>query len=115
MQTRTVFPKSNHAPWILGAIAGLILLGLAAAAVLSLGPVGGLSTGGSGGEKTGVAYFEFTDTADTLWIADPDRPTHRTKLFVAPHAAEYGVVPSLSPDGRSVVYTALAQDTPAPS
>ena len=40
--------------------------------------------------------------------------TSRTKLLSVPHAPEYGVIPSLSPDRRSVAYTVLPPETPAP-
>jgi Tol biopolymer transport system component len=109
MQARTVLPKNNHALLFL-ALAALGVLGLATAAMLRFGPVDGLSTGDSAAVKSGLAYFVFEEGADTLYIADPDNPKHRSKVFVAPHAAEYGVVPSLSPDAKRLVYTALPKE-----
>jgi hypothetical protein len=36
-------------------------------------------------------------------------------LLILEHAPEYGVIPSLAPDGRRFVYTALAPETRAPA
>src|SRR5688572_5312290 len=62
-----------------------------------------------------IAYFEFGRDADILWLANPSDLTDRKRLFAVQHAPEFGVVPSVAPDGRSFVYTALAPNTPAPS
>jgi hypothetical protein len=113
MQARTVLPKKDHAFWliVLGAL-GLVVL--AAGAFLRFGSVGDSSTADSA-VTAGLAYFQFADTEDTLYIADPDRPAHRSMIFVAPHASEYGVVPSLSPDSKRLVYTSIAPGVPSPS
>jgi Tol biopolymer transport system component len=114
MQARTFVPKSNHALWLF-ALAAVGIVGLATAAVVRFGPLSGSPAARDGALKTGLAYFAFDDTADTLYIADPDQPAHRSKVFVAPHASEYGVVPSLSPDSKRIAYTSLPVDTVAPS
>jgi hypothetical protein len=104
--------RTNFALW------ALVLLGVAS---LSLVPLA-LNTGGTKNASTPVlaaetpriAYFEFDTTADTLWLANPLSPSSRTKGLTIPHAPEYGVVPSLSPDGKSVAYLVLPTNTAAP-
>jgi hypothetical protein len=61
-----------------------------------------------------VAYFEFGTTADTFWLASVSDPSSREAIFTAPHAREFGVVPSISPSGHAVAYTALPESTAAP-
>ena len=61
-----------------------------------------------------VAYLQFGLTADTLWLADPASPADREALFTVSHAAEYGILPSVSPDGERFAYTALPEGLPAP-
>src|SRR5688572_7196850 len=62
-----------------------------------------------------IAYFEFGRDADILWLANPADLSDRKRLFAVQHAPEFGVVPSVAPDGRSFAFTALAPNTPAPS
>src|SRR3954469_19217395 len=115
MQAGTVFPKHHLSPWAaLAAVLGFAVLGVLALAVLRVGPVDSIATGGSDAPRAGIAYFEFGETADTLWLADLQNPSTRTRLLLAPHAREYGVVPSLSPDGRRFVYTSLPPETRNP-
>lgn len=78
-------------------------------------PHSSTGTAATGAPAGHIAYFEFGLTADTLWLADPVKPSQREKAFVVPHAREFGVVPSLSPDGRSLVYAALAANLAAPA
>jgi hypothetical protein len=74
------------------------------------------TTPAAGTAPTGhVAYFQFGTTADTLWLASAADPSVRDAVFTAPHAREYGVVPSLSPNGRDMVYAALEPSIPAPA
>jgi Tol biopolymer transport system component len=116
MQAGTVLPKHHLSPWAaLAAVLGVALLGVLALAVLRVGPVDSITTGSSEAPRAGIAYFEFGETADTLWIADLQSPSKRTKLLLAQHAPEYGVVPSLSPDGRRFVYTSLPLETRKPT
>ena len=53
-----------------------------------------------------AVYSEFGDSADTIWAANPSDPNDRVALGSAPHAAGFGVYPSLSPDGKYVAYAA---------
>ena len=62
-----------------------------------------------------AAYIEFGGAADTLWLATPDSPSGRKKTFVARHAANFGIVAALSPDGQSLAYASLPPDTQTPS
>jgi hypothetical protein len=61
-----------------------------------------------------IAYFEFGVAADTLWLTSASDPSNRESVFTAPHALEYGVIPSISPYGTGVVYAALPPSTAAP-
>ncbi|HEU0075746.1 MAG TPA: hypothetical protein VFS30_17235 [Dehalococcoidia bacterium] len=61
-----------------------------------------------------IAYFEYGATADTLWLTSPSDPAEREPVFTAPHALEYGVIPSISPYGTGVVYAALPPSIAAP-
>lgn len=59
---------------------------------------------------------EFGDTADVIVAVDPRDPANgRTQVATIDHAPGYGVFPVLSPDGKSIAYTALAPDTPRPA
>ena len=64
-----------------------------------------------------VVFSEFGETTDTIWAADAHGPQERIKLASIDHAAGYGIVPTLSPDGKRVAYTLLpsgvAQPDPA--
>jgi Tol biopolymer transport system component len=115
--------------------AGLFVRLFSLIAVIALGLTIGILFGMPGGSRGGasasrpalptsdaplVVYSEFAANADALWAADPDHPERRTQLALVPHAANYGIVASLSPDGRRVAYTVLppsvadpANDTPA--
>src|SRR5687768_2228483 len=115
MQARLSLPyRSNLVLWLL-ALLGAGVLGLIGVSLL----------GGDGGnaspkailptDKPLVAYFQFGREADTLWLADPDQPSQRQRLLVVPHAADFGIVPSLAPDGRHFAYTALPPGIRAPS
>jgi hypothetical protein len=61
-----------------------------------------------------VAYLQFGLTADALWLADATLPADREELLTIPHAAEYGILPSLSPDGERFAYTALPEGMASP-
>jgi hypothetical protein len=61
-----------------------------------------------------VAYLQFGSEAATLWLIDPARPAAREKLLVAPHATDFGVIPSLAPDGHRFVYASLPPGLKAP-
>jgi Tol biopolymer transport system component len=93
--------------------AGLLVL-LLLSFILEARPRSPAATTGNSGRGR-IAYFEFGVTADTLWLVDPSSPSLREKALVVPHAREFGIVPSLAPDGRSLAYAALAANDPAPS
>src|SRR5204862_3618791 len=79
-------------------------------ALLRPGPQGAAAP-----RSTRAAYIEFGAASDTLWLAPPDNPSGRKKTFVAQHAPSFGIVASLSPDGQTIAYAALAPDTQSPS
>ena len=58
---------------------------------------------------------EFGMVQDTLWSVSARDPQHRQPLARVPHAPGYGINAALSPDGRSVAYTALPPDLANPS
>ena len=55
-----------------------------------------------------IVINEFGIEADTLWVAPADKPSRRQVVAVVPHAANYGIYATLSPDGRYIAYTALS-------
>lgn len=116
MEARTLPNRAAFLAWAL-AILGAAVLSLVPLSLLDLRLIDAPSLGGGPATNNGprIAYFEFASTADTLWLADPSDPSRRQKLLVAPHAVDFGVVPSLAPDGRRFVYTALPPATKAPS
>lgn len=105
---------------------------LAVSAVLGAGSFGlwqfaiaGLVLGG-GGEGLGlstateqapplIVFSEFGPTEDTLWSAPADDPSKRTVIAAVPHAPEYGILASVSPDGSLIAYTVLPPEVPKPS
>src|SRR5262249_34594644 len=98
------------------ALGAAALLGIV---VVSLIATGTLRAPGSGSPAATIAalrfaYFQFGDTQDTLWLADPANGAKK-QLLTIPHGLDYGVVPSLSPDGRTFVYPALPPVTKAPN
>ena len=54
-----------------------------------------------------VVYSEFGPEADTLWAANADDPADRVQLGRVEHAENFGIFPSLSPDGTRIAYTVL--------
>ncbi len=61
------------------------------------------------------AYVQFGLNSDTVYLSSSDQPTRRDEAFRVPHAAGYGIVPSLSPDGRTAAYNVLSPSTRRPS
>ena len=57
-----------------------------------------------------IAYVEFGRGADTLWLASTRDLRDRQRLLTLPHATDYGIVPSLAPDGQRFAFTALPPD-----
>ena len=119
MQARATLPKgANLALWLI-AVLGVGLLGVLSLSLANVLPLQ-TSSGGVAYPAGRVAYFQFGETADTLWLADPQQPARREKILVLPHAREFGVVPSLAAAGGRFAFTALppataepAPDTPA--
>jgi hypothetical protein len=92
----------------------VVLLTIVALALLRPGPgdpfPSNLSASGAR-----IAYFQFDSEADTLWIVDSEQPSKRESALVVPHATDFGVIPSLAPDGRHFVYGALPPGLKAPT
>ena len=117
MQAGTTSPRprvSEIASWllVLAGIGLLLLLFLSFLIESKPASPGGDAITSSPGR---IAYFEFGIAADTLWLVNPANPEQREKLLSVPHAREFGVVPSIAPDGRSLAYAALPAENPAPS
>jgi Tol biopolymer transport system component len=68
----------------------------------------------AGVTTTRLAYIEFGLTRDTLWLADTSSPGDREQVLTIPHAASYGVLATVSPDGARFAYTALPEDLARP-
>ena len=115
MQAKTTSPQAGSlATWLVAILGVGLLVILLLSFVLERqtrprSQVAGVSA------SARIAYFEFGRDADTLWLANPADLDDRRRLFSVQHASEFGVVPSVAPDGRSFAYTALAPNTPAPS
>jgi hypothetical protein len=60
-------------------------------------------------------FLEFGTSADAVVLASAADPRRRQALLTVPHAPEFGIVASLSPDRRSLAYTALPPDTSRPA
>ena len=115
MQAKTTSPQAGSLATWLVAILGVGLLVILLLSFVLERQTGPSSPVAGVGSSSRIAYFEFGRDADTLWLANPADLSDRKRLFAVQHAPEFGVVPSVAPDGRSFVYTALAPNTPAPS
>ena len=91
---------------------GLLLLG-AIAFVLFTGDKVSPSTAGLTTAGSSVVYVEFGATMDTVWRASADDPRRKERLHTIEHGLGFGIVPSISPDRRSFVYTSLAANLKA--
>jgi len=116
MQANTTSPRlraSDIAFWTV-AVFGVVLLVLLflSFALEARTPASAPATGAATGGR--IAYFEFGTDADTLWLAAAADPSDRKAAFTVAHAPEFGVVPSISPFGGEVAYTALSPENPAP-
>jgi hypothetical protein len=93
-----------------GKAAGVVVV-VGALAVGVWSGVGALRGGGNDAAKAGgsplLIYSEFGRTTDTIWAAQADAPSRRSRLAAIDHAPEYGIVASLSPDGNHIAYTVL--------
>jgi Tol biopolymer transport system component len=57
-----------------------------------------------------LIYSEFSQNSDTIWTAAADNLSQRRAIATVGHAPEYGIFPSLSPDGHRIAYTVLPPD-----
>jgi len=57
-----------------------------------------------------LIYSEFSRNSDTIWTAAADNLSQRRAIATVGHAPEYGIFPSLSPDGHRIAYTVLPPD-----
>jgi len=62
-----------------------------------------------------VVYAQFGLASDIIYATAAADSSDRQKLLEIPHAREFGIVPSMSPDGRAFVYTVLPPETVAPA
>ena len=61
-----------------------------------------------------LLYREFASGADTLWVAPAAGPTDRKSVAQIDHAPDWGVMASLSPDGKLVAYLVLTSGSQDP-
>jgi hypothetical protein len=59
-------------------------------------------------------FREFASGADTLWVAPAASPTDRKSVAQIDHAPDWGVMASLSPDGKLVAYLVLTSGSQDP-
>jgi Tol biopolymer transport system component len=57
---------------------------------------------------------EFGASEDAIVAVDPADTGNRETIATIGHAPEWGIFPSLSPDGTAIAYTALPSDAPDP-
>jgi Tol biopolymer transport system component len=69
-------------------------------------------TPGAGGPT--LLYREFGSGADTLWVAPAASPTDRKSVAQIEHASNWGIMASLSPDGKLVAYLVLTAGSQDP-
>ena len=118
MGTSTIRTRSSSAPLWLVLASGVAILGMAVLWLVAIQGVvragrSGPSAATPGGER--FAYVQFGIAVDTVYTASAEAPQKRTKVFEAPHAASYGIVASLSPDGKHIAYNALPAETARPT
>jgi Tol biopolymer transport system component len=96
------------------AVAVLVFGALATALWFGIGALKGSSNvAAKAGSSPLLIYSEFGRNSDTIWIASADDPARRSKVTTVDHAPEYGILPSLSPDGERIAYTVLPSAGPA--
>jgi hypothetical protein len=57
-----------------------------------------------------LIYREFGIEEDTIWKVLPSNPSDREQLAVIPHRSDWGIVPSLSPDGKRLAYVTFPEN-----
>ena len=60
-------------------------------------------------------YRQFGSGQDTIWRVDPAAPGQRVRVAEIPHRSGWGIVPSLSPDGRFLSYTSYPDGATDPA
>ena len=118
MGTSTVRTRGSSAPpWLIlagaAAIFGMAVLWLVAIQGVVRAGRSGPSAPTAGSER--FSYVQFGIAVDTVYTASAEAPQQRTEAFEAPHAASYGIVASLSPDGKHIAYNALPPETARPT
>jgi dipeptidyl aminopeptidase/acylaminoacyl peptidase len=92
-----------------GKMAGIVMVvaALALGTWLAIGAVRGDGNSARAGGPPLLIYSEFGHNSDTIWAAQADDPTQRTRLTSVDHAPEYGIVATLSPDNEHIAYNVL--------
>ena len=57
--------------------------------------------------ETALLYSGFESSQDTIWLAPLSNLREPQTIVVIPHASEWGISASLSPDGQQVAYVVL--------
>lgn len=110
MQVQASPSQSRHyAIWLI-ALLGIGLLALLGAYVATRSGDAGSGAATTPSAPSHVAYLQFGIEADTLHLASAADPSQTDTLYSIPHAPDYGVVPSVSPNGDRFAYTVLAPD-----
>jgi Tol biopolymer transport system component len=93
------------------------ILAILAAGLWHFALGGLLNGGGSPSDSVALAtdspqliYSEFGQNSDTIWAAAADDLSRRRAIATVAHTPEYGIFPSLSPDGGRIAYTVLPAD-----
>lgn len=117
MEARLPRPRTTSAALprrflaVSGLIAVLFGLGLLTSDITERGSAPGPAFAG----REYIVFAQFGSLTDTIYEAPADKPSGRKKLLEIAHAPEFGIVPSLAPDGRRFAYVALPTGTRAPS
>ena len=99
-------------PWVLAAFGVILMVLLLLSFMADSQP--GTTSEVAGSTSNRVAYMQFGTDADTLRLADPSEPADVQTLLTIPHASEYGILPSISPDESRFAYTALPEGLASP-
>jgi len=99
-------------PVALAAIVAILAAGLWHFALGGLLSGGGSSSGSVAlaTDSPQLIYSEFGQNSDTIWAAAADDLSRRRAIATVAHTPEYGIFPSLSPDGGRIAYTVLPAD-----
>jgi Tol biopolymer transport system component len=100
-------------PLIIGGALGLLFLLSLASFLLDARPASPSLAVPPPGER--IVYVSFGSQFDIVFAASATDPARRVNLFEASHADDWGIVASLSRDGRWIAYNALPPNTKAPT